>query len=184
MNLSEKILKLRKARGMKQEELAELMNISRQAVSKWETGESVPETAKIVQLSELFGVSTDYLLKNESEVSEGIHINNIEPPPPAAKKRSAAYITALITFILGALGLLIIWLLSTIIEVTKAVQVQVAEHSYEVLGEQVHSFSLFIKTYNLEAVVCVFAVLLVVGGWIMLTKYIKTHPIKFFVDEE
>ena len=53
---------LRKARGMTQEQLAAALSISRQAVSKWELGEAVPETENIVQLSRFFGVTTDYLL--------------------------------------------------------------------------------------------------------------------------
>lgn len=69
MNLSEKILALRKSRGMSQEELAEKLDVSRQSVSKWETGQAMPELDKIVAISRLFDITTDYLLK-ESEVEE------------------------------------------------------------------------------------------------------------------
>lgn len=62
MNVNEKILQLRKASGMTQEQLAENMNVSRQAISKWEVGESNPDTDKIVLLSKIFNVSIDYLL--------------------------------------------------------------------------------------------------------------------------
>lgn len=62
MSLNEKILQLRKSSGMSQEKLAENMNVSRQAISKWEVGESNPDTDKIVMLSKIFNVSTDYLL--------------------------------------------------------------------------------------------------------------------------
>lgn len=65
MNLAEKIMELRKKCGWSQEELAEKLDISRQSVSKWESGASVPEIEKVVLLSSLFGVSTDYLLKDE-----------------------------------------------------------------------------------------------------------------------
>ncbi len=64
MKLSEKIIKLRRAAGMSQEELADRLGISRQAVSKWESEQSVPDIDKIILLSELFGVTTDYLLKD------------------------------------------------------------------------------------------------------------------------
>ncbi len=67
MNMADKLIRLRKKSGMTQEELAERMDVSRQAVSKWESGQTVPDLAKIVQLSELFGVTTDYLLKDEIE---------------------------------------------------------------------------------------------------------------------
>ncbi len=67
MILADKIIKERKRLGLSQEELAEKMNVSRQAVSKWEGGQSIPEIEKILQLSSLFGVTTDYLLKDEIE---------------------------------------------------------------------------------------------------------------------
>ena len=62
--LSEKIINLRKSRGWSQEELAERLDVSRQSVSKWESGVSNPELDKVVAMSTLFGVSTDYLLKD------------------------------------------------------------------------------------------------------------------------
>ena len=62
MELSEKILQLRKALGLSQEQLAEQVGVSRQSISKWETGQSVPELDKLVILSQVFGVSTDELL--------------------------------------------------------------------------------------------------------------------------
>lgn len=70
MILAEKLLRLRKKSGMSQEELAEKMKVSRQAVSKWEGAQSVPDLEKLLQLSELFGVTTDYLLKDEIEDEE------------------------------------------------------------------------------------------------------------------
>ena len=63
MTLGEKIQGLRKQSGMSQEQLAERITISRQAISRWELNESVPDIDNIVQLSHIFGVSTDYLLK-------------------------------------------------------------------------------------------------------------------------
>ena len=65
MNLSEKLLALRKARAMSQEELAEHLDVSRQAVSRWEQGMAMPDAANLLQLSRLFGVSVDYLLNDE-----------------------------------------------------------------------------------------------------------------------
>ncbi|MCI8361183.1 MAG: helix-turn-helix transcriptional regulator [Clostridiales bacterium] len=63
MNLANRIQRLRKARGISQEELAEGLGVSRQAVSKWESEQSMPELDKAIQLSEFFGVTTDFLLK-------------------------------------------------------------------------------------------------------------------------
>ena len=70
MILADKIIKLRKKNGLTQEELAEKMNVSRQAVSKWEGAQTIPDLEKILQLSALFGVTTDYLLKDEIEDEE------------------------------------------------------------------------------------------------------------------
>lgn len=78
MRLSEKIMDLRKKSGWSQEELAEKLGISRQSVSKWETGESMPDLDKIIRMSELWNVSTDYLLK-ESEPSESEPSRENEP---------------------------------------------------------------------------------------------------------
>lgn len=65
--LAEKIMELRKKNGWSQEELAFQMEVSRQSVSKWESGTSIPDLERILKLSELFGVTTDYLLKEELE---------------------------------------------------------------------------------------------------------------------
>ncbi len=65
MTISEKILKLRKEKGLSQEALAEKLGVSRQSVSKWETSGVLPDIDNIVAMSELFGVSTDFLLKND-----------------------------------------------------------------------------------------------------------------------
>lgn len=70
MILGEKIVRLRKQRAWSQEELASQLGISRQSVSKWESGASIPDLDKIISMSRLFGVSTDYLLKEEIEEPE------------------------------------------------------------------------------------------------------------------
>ncbi|MDE5584663.1 MAG: helix-turn-helix domain-containing protein [Ruminococcus sp.] len=67
MILADKIIELRKKAGMSQDELAEKMDVSRQSVSKWEGAQSIPDLNKILKLSQIFGVSTDYLLKDDFE---------------------------------------------------------------------------------------------------------------------
>ena len=67
MILADKIIENRKKNGWSQEELANRLGVSRQSVSKWESAQAVPDLKKILQLSELFGVSTDYLIKDEVE---------------------------------------------------------------------------------------------------------------------
>ena len=63
MDISEKLLNLRKAKNLTQEELAEKLDVSRQSVSKWETGQCVPDADKLTVLSDIFGVSVDFLLR-------------------------------------------------------------------------------------------------------------------------
>ncbi len=72
MIFADKLIYLRKKSGWSQEELAEQINVSRQSVSKWEGAQSIPDLEKIIKLSELFGVSTDYLLKDEIEEPDAI----------------------------------------------------------------------------------------------------------------
>ena len=72
MILADKIIKQRKQNGWSQEEFAEKMGVSRQAVSKWESAQSVPELSKILLMADLFGVTTDYLLKDEIDECESV----------------------------------------------------------------------------------------------------------------
>ena len=67
MTLPEKLLELRTARGLSQGELAERLDVSRQSVSKWETGQSVPDLDKIIRLADLYGVSVDELVREEAK---------------------------------------------------------------------------------------------------------------------
>lgn len=68
MTLAEKITLLRRQRGWSQEDLAERMAVSRQSVSKWESAQSIPDINKIIELSRIFEVSTDYLLKDDIQL--------------------------------------------------------------------------------------------------------------------
>ena len=70
MNIPETLYRLRTARGMSQEALADALGVSRQAVSKWETGAAVPDVDKIVQLSDFYGVTTDEILKGGAAATQ------------------------------------------------------------------------------------------------------------------
>lgn len=109
MILADKIMNLRKKAGWSQEELAQQLNVTRQSVSKWEGAQSVPDLDKIVQMSRIFGVSTDYLLKDELE-EQGPAPSLAEQPPRRrvsmeeasrylALRRAAAPKLALATFL-------------------------------------------------------------------------------------
>ena len=69
MNIADRIQCLRKNKGLSQEELADKVGVSRQAVSKWESEQSTPDIEKIIIMSELFEVTTDYILKGIEPVS-------------------------------------------------------------------------------------------------------------------
>jgi transcriptional regulator with XRE-family HTH domain len=79
MILAEKLYQLRTRSGLSQEELAEKMNVSRQSISKWESANSIPSMDKIVELSKIYGVSTDFLLKDEMEEIPGEIIADLNP---------------------------------------------------------------------------------------------------------
>ncbi|MBQ7874773.1 MAG: helix-turn-helix transcriptional regulator [Oscillospiraceae bacterium] len=79
MNISDRIQSLRKIKGVSQEELSDRVGVSRQAVSKWESEQAMPDIDKIIVMSDYFGVTTDYLLKGIEPVSEA----------PASKKADA-----------------------------------------------------------------------------------------------
>lgn len=103
--MGERILRLRRAKGVSQEELAAQVGVSRQAVGKWESGQSSPEPEKLVALSEYFGVSTDHLLKGEADAAP-------QPAPKAARRANAGLLTAAATAanLLGLAAACICWL--------------------------------------------------------------------------
>ena len=95
MDISEKIQILRKAKGISQEQLADALGVSRQAVSKWESSQSLPDLDKVMALSDYFEVSTDYLLKDVEEIGTNNSVTS-----------KVLYIAS--AFMI-ALGLLIAW---------------------------------------------------------------------------
>lgn len=86
MNLGEKIYYLRKKHGLSQEQLAEVLGVSRQAVSKWEAGQSVPDIDKILSVCDCFSVSADYLLRDIQNQTE----NEYAPPKDEAEPLPAS----------------------------------------------------------------------------------------------
>lgn len=79
MILADKIISLRKRAGWSQEELAQQLNVTRQSVSKWEGAQSVPDMDKILQMSRIFGVTTDFLLKDELEEEQSVPAEESAP---------------------------------------------------------------------------------------------------------
>ncbi len=87
MILADKIINLRKKAGWSQEELAEQLGVSRQSVSKWESSQSIPDMDKIVRMSALFSVSTDFLLKDELSLDED-QIPQVQSTEPGLRRVS------------------------------------------------------------------------------------------------
>lgn len=109
MNLGENICRLRTARGMSQGDLAEALDVSRQSISKWETGGAVPELEKLMKLSALFGVTLDELVTGERPPAAAP-----EPPSPATPERrglKARHVAGIVLMCLGLLLLLVLTLL-------------------------------------------------------------------------
>ena len=103
MEFHEKLQNLRKEKIMTQEELAEKLNVSRQAVSKWESNQTMPETDKIIQIANLFDVSLDYLLKGEKETQNKKRLiyNTTQ-----LKKPNRSFVTGIVVLSLGFVGIL------------------------------------------------------------------------------
>lgn len=112
MKLSEKITQLRKTNGWSQEDLAEQMNVSRQAISRWENETALPDANNILQLSKLFNVTTDYLL-NEDYTSD----NDIPCVKEAHKKSDSQKLIYKKRFLIVSL----LWLLSAAIWFIQAI---------------------------------------------------------------
>lgn len=115
MTIGLKIQNLRKQRGLSQEQLAEAVGVSRQAVSKWEAEQSVPDIDKIILICEYFGVTTDYILRNEEmscmEAIQSINTNKNEDKEESKEneKKSALLLTvAVMLYILCAVPIIII----------------------------------------------------------------------------
>lgn len=101
MKFSEKLTRLRKAKGMSQEELAEKLEISRQAVSRWELGATMPDAGNLLQLSDLFQVSTDYLLRDRQEnppFTQEIKTDKM----PSQDKETRRHLIAFILWLIGS----------------------------------------------------------------------------------
>lgn len=112
MKLYEKIIKLRKSNGWSQEELAEKLDLSRQAISRWENGTALPDANNILQLSKIFGVTSDYLLNEDYSDDGDIPCVKEAKKELDSKKDSnrKLFIVSSVAFLLGA----VVWLVQAI----------------------------------------------------------------------
>lgn len=112
MKLSEKIIELRKVNGWSQEDLAERLDVSRQAISRWENGSALPDSNNLLQLSKLFNVTADYLLNEDYSSDNDIPCLKEAYKALDTKKKDYGKMSliASIVFIIGAIG----WLFQAI----------------------------------------------------------------------
>ena len=117
MTIADRIQSLRKSKGMSQEELADRIGVSRQAVSKWESEQATPDLEKVVIMSEIFEVTTDYLLKGIEPVKTDEHktMADVIDQKVLTEKNGKRMKTALKWFLIVAGALLAIDLISMII---------------------------------------------------------------------
>ena len=106
--LSEKLYALRKKSGLSQEQLAERLGVSRQAISKWESGQSVPESEKLIAVSNYFGVSLDYLLKEDEANTDGANAS------PVQKSDKTGFLLGMVACMAGVLCLIVWGLVSVL----------------------------------------------------------------------
>lgn len=179
VKLADKILALRKRQGMSQEELSEKLNVSRQAVSRWEMGSAQPDASNILQLSKLFEVTADYLLNDDYENDQNVYktftakdiqesgydtpVTETEGKP---KKADRNRIIGLCAAAVGLLGNFTVYVLSRIF------QVMVPWISYDESGQkwyhwsgghEGYSYKYFIRQHGLEFLTAAFWIIALAG---------------------
>lgn len=166
MKLSEKILMLRKQKGMSQEELAEKLNVSRQAVSRWEGGSALPDATNVLQLSKLFEVSADYLL-NDDYVEHSAEER--EQPKRDMKKVVACWVSAI-----GLGAEFLIYLVSRFVKVPLIYYGPDGFSHWD--GTYGVNYKYFIQEYDLKLLVYLFWLMALSGVVYLIVTNEKVKP--------
>ena len=174
MDTKDMILELRTKMGLSQDELAEKVFVTRQAVSRWESGTALPDAGNLRQISRLFEVSADYLLDEERESPEGPAAAVAQKPHRTNGKVIAGGCMAM----LGFWGNVIIYIASRFVEVMIPRKVWSTDRSTwqywwnsNVTG---HSWKYFVQKYDLEWLVAALTVLLIVGVVLLVRERRRT----------
>lgn len=180
MTIGEKILNMRRARGWSQEELAERIGVTRQAVSRWESGAAKPDTDKVIAFCDLFGVSADYLIRDG-------YGNGSAPAAEALPTRRNAVAEALNGMTLKqwaalagfALGLLTMFLLKILSSVFPC-----EVHHFNSSGWEQVSTGLwgYLMTYDLEWLWYLALAGAVIGGAVLFARPVLRWLRRFFGD--
>lgn len=185
MTIGESIQAARKSRGLSQEQLAGQLNVSRQAVSKWERGDSSPDAETILVLADALGVSCDVLLRGAPDAPAAADAAPAPaepcdaPAPRAANKGRASLICAIVFSGIGALGLLTICVLSTMIESRIYYTYMDASGSTWYTSGAGYSLEGFIEVYRLQALLVLLGLCLAAGVCLFLARGWK----RIFRDE-
>ena len=180
MTFGLKLQLLRKQKGISQEQLASKLSVSRQAISKWELDNSLPDTENVIMLSELFDVSTDYLLKDHVENTKEnlISASSIKEnlAPVSSKKEKYTIFSGIGCVVFSCFSFFVVWILEKIYP-APIVFYNTSTHLWKV------GLDNFIWVHGLEDFMFIIGVLFVIGIGLICHKQIiwtthKFHQLK------
>ena len=179
MKLTDKLVKLRKTNGWSQEDLAEKLNVSRQAISRWESGTAQPDAFNVLNLSKLFGVTADYLLNDEYDSDFDV------PVVRQVKSDSKDKINKVIALCVGLFGLMgnfLVYVLSRFIEVmVPHITYENGQKMYHWSSDLTgHSYKYFVQEYDLEFLTVLFWILLVLG---LVAAFVPKEKLQITFDK-
>jgi len=170
MTFGKKLQWQRKKKGMSQEALAAELEVSRQAISKWEQDGALPDAINVIRIARLFCVSTDYLLLDEiDEEGEIVAAQSepIDPVPPVQPAKKYPAVLSIIALCFGGLGHFVIYVLSRIIKVPILRKIRLADGTmvYEGgSGVTARNYAAFVSEYKLDVLCTLFTVLVIAGA--------------------
>lgn len=167
MTFGEKLQLLRKQKGLSQEQLALQLTVSRQSISKWELDSSLPDTENIVQLSSIFNVSTDYLLK-ESEENECAIPPAVQPPTQNRRVK----LLPTIMMLLGGGGVILFWILSSVFPAVTSYS-DASPNGDNATTIVKHGLSAFLDIHNVEPLFLVCCITFIIGAILLCCNIIK-----------
>lgn len=171
MTFGEKLQLLRKSKGWTQEQLSAQINISRQALSKWESGAAMPDTENVIRLSRLFTVSTDYLLLDEyDQPVQSCTEKDYAPPSKRNIARLCRIIAGSVSVGLSVIILLVVGVLSSVTPAVYSVSPAGVEWTRVYTG-----LSAFLKVHNLEWFWWLWVIVLI--GGIIALLYDRMRPV-------
>lgn len=179
MRLSDKIVKLRKRNGWSQEELAEKLDVSRQAVSRWEGGTAQPDAANVLNLSKLFEVTADYLLNDDYE--SDLDVPAVRQTKAEAKDKIRK-VTGLCIAVFGLIGNFVIYVLSRFIEVMiPYITYENGQKMYHWTNElKGRSYKYFVQEYDLEFLILLFLAAFILG---IVTAFVPEEKFKILLNK-